>query len=76
MTQNIEFDYTLLRRKIINVVGSNKEMAKRLGVTEVSFSRKMNNKTSFSLEEIVAMAEILDIEDFKSYFFMPVSETR
>lgn len=73
MIQNVEFDYKKLRLRIIEKVGSNGKMAELLGITETSFSRKMNNKVAFSTQDIFEMAEILEIsaDEIGAYFFVP-----
>lgn len=71
MTHDIEFDYKKLRVRIVEKVGSNREMAKLMGITDSAFSRKMRNKVKFTSEDILKMVSILDIasEEIGEYFY-------
>lgn len=73
MTQNVAFDFDKLRHRIIEKIGSNRKMADLLGITEVSFSRKINGKTSFSAQDVYTMSELLEIsaDEIGDYFFVP-----
>ena len=73
MTQNVAFNFDNLRHRIIDKVGSNRKMADLLGITEVSFSRKINGKTSFSAQDVYTMSELLEIsaDEIGDYFFVP-----
>lgn len=65
------FEYNKLRGKIVEKYGSQKEFAKALGISENSFSLKMNCKSGFSQADMDACGKLLDIpvEEFGSYFF-------
>ena len=67
----VEFDYSKLKGKIIEKYGTQTEFAKEFGVSKNSFSMKMNNKTSFSTNDILKITNMLNIdkEDISSYFF-------
>lgn len=71
MLPDVEFDYTELRKLILFKLGSNKVLADMLGISEVSFSRKINGKVAFSHQDIVKIAGILEIEpeSIGYYFF-------
>lgn len=73
MAHDIEFDYKKLRARIIEKVGSNGEMAKLMGISDASFSRKMNNKVSFTSQDICKIVSILEIatEEIGEYFYTP-----
>lgn len=73
MTQNVAFDFDKLRHRIVDKIGSNRKMADLLGITEVSFSRKINGKTSFSAQDVYTMSELLEIsaDEIGDYFFVP-----
>lgn len=73
MLHDVEFDYKKLRARIMEKVGSNGKMAEHLGITETSFSRKMNNKVGFSSQDICEMVSVLGIstEEIGDYFFTP-----
>lgn len=65
------FDYRKLKGRIVEKYGSQTRFVKKYGISENSFSMKMNNKTRFSSDDIVKMSEMLDIpkEEVGEYFF-------
>lgn len=67
----MEFDYSKLKGKIIEKYGTQREFAKEFGVSKNSFSMKMNNKISFSTNDILKITNMLNIDkdDISSYFF-------
>ncbi|OUP19132.1 DUF739 family protein [Gemmiger sp. An194] len=67
------FDYSKLRGKIIEKYGSQNVFASKYGVSVNSLSRKMNNKTRFTSDDIVRISELLEIpkERVGEYFFTP-----
>lgn len=68
----MEFNYSKLHGKIIEVYGTNSKFSKLvLKLSKNSFSKKMNNKTSFSQKEIIKCCSALNIRtcDIGSYFF-------
>lgn len=71
MAQDIVFDYRKLRALTFEHFGSNKELAKEMGISEVSLSRKMNGKVDFSSDDIIKICRLLDIPVAKIglYFF-------
>lgn len=73
MAQNVAFDYKKLRARIIEKLGSQGELSNRLGITETSFSRKMNNRVSFTAKDIIDITNILEIpaDEIGAYFFVP-----
>lgn len=66
-----EFDYSMLKGKIIEVYGSGERFATALGISAVTLSNKMNNLVGWKQKEIVAICELLDIptEFIPVYFF-------
>lgn len=72
MTPNIEFDYSKLRGRIVEVLGSIGKLAEEMGISIVALSRKLNNKTDFSTCDILLICQILDIpkEEIGSYFYL------
>ena len=44
-----KYDYTKLRVRIFEVLGSNKELAKAIGITETALSLKLNNNNYFTM---------------------------
>ena len=65
------FDYSKLRGRIVEKYGTQCEFAKAFGISNNSMSRKLNNKNSFSVDDIIKITPMLDIQpnDVSSYFF-------
>lgn len=65
------FDYSKLRGRIVEKFGSCEAFAKQLNITNVTVSKKLNNKSGFSLEDIILWTEKLDIHknEIGVYFF-------
>jgi len=65
------FDYSKLRGRIVEKYGTQCEFAKAFGISNNSMSRKLNNKNSFSVDDIIKITQMLDIQpkDVSSYFF-------
>lgn len=65
------FDYSKLRGRIVEKYGTQSEFAKAFGISDNSMSRKLNNKNSFSVDDIIRITQMLDIQskDVSSYFF-------
>ena len=67
------YDYSKLRGRVIEKLGSLKNYAKGLGISETTLFKKLNNKVPFNQDEIlIAMnKDVLDIEpqDICKYFF-------
>lgn len=63
--------YSALRGRIIEKYGSQREFARVIGLSEVSITKKMNNRTEFSKSDIERWAELLEIKknDIPKYFF-------
>ena len=70
------FDYSKLKGKIKEVLGSNTKYAELLNLSEASISAKLNSKVPFSIFEIDKSLEILDIpkEEIPYYFFVKKTE--
>jgi hypothetical protein len=66
-----EFDYSMLKGKIVEVYGSGERFAMALGISAVSLSGKLNNQVGWKQKEIVKICELLDIptEFIPVYFF-------
>jgi DNA-binding XRE family transcriptional regulator len=66
------FDYSKLRGRIIEKFGSQSVFAKKIGLSERSLSKKMNNKVYFNQLEMEHSAKLLGIriEDIPKYFFV------
>ena len=67
----LEFDYSVLKGKIVEVFGSQKAFAEALNISERSLSLKLNNKVYFSQDEMLKSAELLcgHHSNVKSLFF-------
>ena len=65
------FNYNKLRGRIVEKYGSNEAFAKAVGISIVSMSNKLNNRTGISREEILKWADVLDIakDELGAYFF-------
>jgi len=65
------FDYSKLRGKIVEKYGNQAKFAAALGVSENTFSLKMNNKVRFTTDDIAVISDMLDIkaDDIGGYFF-------
>ena len=66
-----DFKYAKLRARIKEKYGTEGNFAKELGITQMSVSRKFNDKTQFSSEDIRTWCELLEIpiEEAGLYFF-------
>ena len=65
------YTYNKLKGKMVEVFGNQNNFASKLGVSEVSVSRKLNRKTEFSQSDIERWSNLLGIEtaDYGDYFF-------
>lgn len=70
----MQFDFSKLRGRIKEKVGSEANFAKKIGISSASLSAKFNNRTDFSTGEISRAAEkdVLDIpkDEIGNYFFI------
>ena len=66
-----DFKYAKLRARIKEKFGTEGNFAKELGITQMSVSRKFNDKTQFSSDDIRTWCELLEIpiEEAGLYFF-------
>ena len=65
------FNYGILKSRIIQVYGSQKEFAKALRINESTLSKKMNGVSFFDQNEIDSAVSLLGIprEEIVKYFF-------
>ncbi len=70
------FDYSKLKGRIKEVLGSNNKYAELLNLSEASISAKLNSKVPFSILEIDKSLEILNIprDEIPHYFFVKKTE--
>lgn len=66
-----EFNYSKLLGRIKEKGYTQVELAKAIGIGETSLNFKLNNKSLFRQDEIVSIANLLDIPaaDYEAYFF-------
>lgn len=67
----MSYNYNKLRGRIVEKYGSLYKFAETLGISYNAISRKMNNKISFSQDDIIKWSKFLDIQpsEYKEYFF-------
>lgn len=67
----VAFDYSKLKGRIIEKFGTQTNFVKKFGVSENTFSLKMNNKLRFSTDDIIKISDMLEIDgdDIGAYFF-------
>lgn len=65
------FEYGKLKGRIVEKYGTRGKFAEAAGISEVTVSKKLNEKTQFSQEDIVLWCRLLDIPILEagSYFF-------
>lgn len=65
------FDYSKLKGKMIEMYGSQAAFAGAFGVSENTFSKKMNNKVRFTSDDIIKISSMLKIpkDEVGAYFF-------
>lgn len=64
--------YAKLRGRIREIYGTDEAFAKAMGINKTTISKKLNNKTSWSREEIEKACNLLkvDISKMHIYFFV------
>lgn len=67
----MNYNHNKLRGKIKEVIGSEVEFAKLLGISQTTLSAKLNNKVDFTRTEILRITEKLKLsqEEFYDVFF-------
>ena len=65
------FDYSKLRGRIKERMGTQENFATALGMSSVALSNKLLHKSEFTQEEITRSCEVLDIplQEVPAYFF-------
>ncbi len=65
------YDYSKLRGRIVEKVGTQTRFAEEMGFSERTCSLKINGKVPFTQPEIIKACRILDIAegDIGAYFF-------
>ena len=69
--EKVFFDFQKLRGRIVEILGNQNILANKLGVSNVSLSRKLNNKSRFSPDDVIIISDILKIhkDEIGVYFF-------
>jgi len=67
----LNYDYSKLRGKIKEVVGTERNFARELGIGRVSLYKRLHNKLDFSRSEMVRACDLLGIDycEVAAYFF-------
>lgn len=67
----MSYSYNKLKGRIVERHGTQGNLAKKLGISKNSMSKKLTGKTEFSQSDIEQWAELLNIErsDYGEYFF-------
>ena len=70
------YDYSKLRGRIVEKLGTNQAFAKAIGLSEVSVSDKVSGKRYWKQREIAKAIEILEIPETEVgiYFFQKKEE--
>lgn len=63
--------FAKLRGKIVEICGSQREFAERIGLSEQSVVAKLSGRTQLSMDDIALWANTLDIsiDEIGTYFF-------
>ncbi len=67
----MSLNYAKLNWKIAEVCGTQGNLARRIGLSEHTVSKKLSQKVEFKVSEILRIAEVLGLksEDIGDYFF-------
>ena len=65
------FDYSKLRGRIREILGTQSKFANLLGISEATLSKKLNNETDFTQSEMNRSCEVLKFPtmEIPVYFF-------
>ena len=69
----VKINHDKLKGKIKEVLGTQSNLAERIGLDETTISNKINSNTYFTQKEILKIASVLNIslEEIPEYFFRP-----
>ena len=69
--RQMDFNYAKLKGRIVEKYGTQGRFAEELGVAQNTVSRKLNGENSFTRNDMLIWAELLEIDRSKigSYFF-------
>lgn len=76
--QCMTYDYSKLKGQIVYVCGSQGVFAEKMNITKTTLSNKLNNKVTFTQDEIAKAVEVLSIspKEIDTYFFTPIVENK
>lgn len=63
-----------LRGRIVEMGLTNKSLAEKIGLTEVGMSKRLNGKIQFTLKEICAIVDVLDIPKYEVADYFNIGE--
>ena len=68
---DVQFDYSRLKGRIVEVFGTQDAFAEAIKLGRVSVSQRLNNKLEFSQSEMLRSAEALGfpVSEISGYFF-------
>ena len=64
-----EKNFAKIRGRMAEMNISQDKLAKALGVSPVTLNRKLAGQKDFRLKEVQIIAELLELEDVRPYFF-------
>lgn len=69
--QNV-FDYSKLRGRIVEKYGSIEAFASETSISNMSVSKKLNNKVAISRDDMIEWSGLLDIplEEYGAFYFV------
>lgn len=64
-------NYQKLKGRIVEICGSQRAFADKIGVTEQTITNKITGKSQFDLNDVITWCKALEIarEDIADYFF-------
>ncbi|MFR8144791.1 MAG: DUF739 family protein [Clostridia bacterium] len=67
----LEFDYSKLLGRIKEKLDKQEKLAEKMGLSQVSLNKKLNNLVQFTQKDIMSIIVILEIpvEEIPLYFF-------
>lgn len=70
----MNYDYSKLAGRIVEIFGTRAAFAEQMGVSEHSISCKLNNKTPWKQTEMAQASRLLGfpLSDLQLYFFCPI----
>ena len=68
----MQFDYSKLTGKIVEILGDKKTLAERMGISYMTMMNRMHSRRPFDQREILEVCELLGINrsEIPDYFFV------